>query len=203
MKIVREEILVGGKPSTWPSALQFAYSEIKAAIEKVVWPVGATSFTINPVEMGNGVKPIKNGFVAQLTSVGWQAEVRATLSNELGPGKIDAIKKLSDNRLIAVEWETGNISSSHRALNKMATGMLANRLAAGFLVLPDRALYTYLTDRIGNIQELFGYFPMYRSLKLKGVLGVIAVMHDATSSEVPLIPKGLDGLSLVRRKAAK
>ncbi|NLS89760.1 hypothetical protein EYI23_17625 [Bacillus subtilis] len=31
---------------------------------------------------------------------------------------------MSNNYIFAVEWETGNIASSHRALNKIATGIL-------------------------------------------------------------------------------
>lgn len=35
------------------------------------------------------------------------------------PGKLDAVL-YTDYGPVALEWETGNISSSHRALNKMA-----------------------------------------------------------------------------------
>ena len=204
MKLVTQEFLLGGEPHDWTKPVQEAFAEIKQAIRNVVWPVGASSFTINPISEGNGVKPIKNGFVAQLNADDWEPEVRATLSGELGPGKIDAIKHLPDGRLIAVEWETGNISSSHRALNKMVVGMLHERLIAGFLVLPERTLYPYLTDRIGNVQELRPYFAMWRKVAVaSGVLCVLGVEHDHTSPDVPQIPKGLDGNSLVRRSIAR
>jgi hypothetical protein len=204
MKLVTQEFLLGGQPGDWEVPIQRAFVEIKQAIGNVVWPVGASSFTINPILMGNGVKPIKNGFIAQLDAKGWEPEVRATLSGELGPGKIDAIKRLPDDTLIAVEWETGNISSSHRALNKMVVGMQAKRLVAGFLVLPERSLYAYLTDRIGNVQELRPYFPLWRSVRgAGGVLCVLGIEHDQTSADVPQIPKGLDGMSLIRRSKAK
>jgi len=134
MRIVTQMPLIGGEPSSWEMPVQNALDEIKQAIRNVVWPIGTSSFTINPVRRGNGVKPLKNGFIAQLDAAGWEPEVRATLSGELGPGKIDAIKRLPDGKLIAVEWETGNISSSHRALNKMVVGMMGERLVAGFLV---------------------------------------------------------------------
>lgn len=204
MKLITQAFLLGGEPQLWDEPVQKAFQEIKQAIRNVVWPAGASSFTINPVVEGNGVKPIKNGFVAQLNADGWEPEVRATLSGELGPGKIDAIKRLGDGSLIAVEWETGNISSSHRALNKMAVGMLDGRLSAGFLVLPERTLYPYLTDRIGNVQELRPYFTLWKNLRIRqGVMAVLGVEHDATSTSVPLIPKGLDGNSLVRRGIPK
>ncbi|WP_404289207.1 PDDEXK family nuclease [Bacillus amyloliquefaciens] len=38
-------------------------------------------------------------------------------------GLIDAVK-ISNNDIFAVEWETGNIASSHRTLNKITTGIL-------------------------------------------------------------------------------
>lgn len=204
MKLVTQEPLIGGEPDSWEVAVRGAFVEIKQAIRNVVWPIGTSSFTINPIPMGNGVKPLKNGFIAQLTAGGWEPEVRATLSGELGPGKIDAIKRLSDGKLIAAEWETGNISSSHRALNKMVVGMLAERLVAGFLVLPERSLYTFLTDRIGNVQELRPYFPLWRQIHVsRGVLCVLGIEHDHESEHVQQIPKGLDGMSLVRRRKAR
>ncbi|HRE84086.1 MAG TPA: hypothetical protein PLN52_23785 [Opitutaceae bacterium] len=199
MKIVTEEVLIGGNFLDWHSEVTGAYLEIKNAIANVVWPAGGRQFTINPVSMGNGVKPIKNGFLNILEKSNWVPEVRATLSGELGPGKIDAIKRLQSGKIIAVEWETGNISSSHRALNKLAIGMLNKRVEAGFLVLPERTLYRYLTDRIGNLQELRPYFDVWRTMRVEGVLGIIGIEHDATSPDVPTIPKGLDGLSLSRR----
>jgi len=199
MKLVTEAILRGGEVVSWAEPIQLALAQIKAAIGNVVWPAAASSFTINPVQMGNGVKPIKDGFVTLLAAEGWEPEVRATLSGELGPGKIDAIKRLPDGKLIAVEWETGNISSSHRAMNKMIVGMHNNRVAAGFLVLPERTLYRYLTDRIGNVQELRPYFEVWHKMEVEGVLCVLGIEHDATSPNVPVIPKGLDGLSMARR----
>jgi hypothetical protein len=184
--------------------VQNALDEIKQAIRNVVWPIGTSSFTINPVRRGNGVKPLKNGFIAQLDAAGWEPEVRATLSGELGPGKIDAIKRLPDGKLIAVEWETGNISSSHRALNKMVVGMMGERLVAGFLVLPERSLYTFLTDRVGNVQELRPYFPLWQHVRVsRGVLCVLGIEHDHESKNVQQIPKGLDGMSLVRRRKTR
>ena len=84
----------------------------------------------------------------------WKLEERPVLAKGLGPGKVDALKLLSDGRQFAAEWETGNISSSHRALNKICIGILEGHLAGGVLILPDRELYKFLTQRIGNYKEL-------------------------------------------------
>jgi hypothetical protein len=44
------------------------------------------------------------------------------------PGNYDAVFE-TDHGLVAVECETGNISSSHRFLNKMAMGLPAAQCA--------------------------------------------------------------------------
>ncbi len=98
---------------------------------------------------------------------------------------------------IAIEWETGNISSTHRALNKMALGLVKNILSAGVLVLPSRELYRYLTDRIGNFDEIEPYIELWKSLNLNsGILIIIVIEHDEESIEVKKIPKGTDGRAL-------
>ncbi len=200
MKIVHEEILFGQAVLEKQPGLAASLAEIRLAIKNVTWPEGTRRFTIHPRVDGNGVLPIKVGFVRKLRELGWKMETRPVLAQGLGPGKIDALRSLDDKRQFAAEWETGNISSSHRALNKMCMGILDGHLAGGVLVLPDRELYTYLTQRIGNYKELAPYFPVYRHLKIPGgVLAVIAVSFDQTSEKAPLIPKGMDGHSFQRR----
>lgn len=198
MRIVHEEVLIGDVASA--GAVAACLSEVRAAIGHVVWPNGARKFTIRPVVDGNGVLPIKIGFVRKLKSLGWRLEERPALAKGLGPGKVDALKTLPTGRQFAAEWETGNISSSHRALNKICMGIIDGHLAGGVLILPDRELYNFLTQRIGNFKELAPYFPVYRHLRsVDGVLVVMAVSHDREAEDAPLIPKGLDGNSLKRR----
>lgn len=115
------------------------------------------------------------------------------------PGAFDAWIDLSaeGHRPFVAEWETGNISSSHRAVNKMALGILTGILSGGVLVLPTRALYEYLTDRIGNIRELEPYLPLWRALPVaNGFLSIAAVEHNAVSLDVPRIPKATAGRAL-------
>ncbi len=200
MKVVRKEILfdhAGAASNEWFRA---AIAEVEKAIESVKWPHGSGDFAINPINKGNGVKPIKNTFIASLAQKGWQPELRLKVYGERRPGPIDAAKWIkSESRYFAAEWETGNISSSHRALNKLTMGILRDTLLGGVLVLPSRAFYRFLTDRIGNFQELEPYFPVWKSLDTakKGVLAVIEVEHDRTSSDVPQIEKGTDGRALL------
>jgi len=111
-------------------------------------------------------------------------------------GKLDAVLDTPYGKA-GVEWETGNISSSHRALNKMALGLKKKVLIAGILVVPSRELYQYLTDRVGNFAELEPYLELWQSIPCEsGVLEIVVIEHDAVSTNVPRIPKGTDGRAL-------
>lgn len=178
--------------------------EVRQAIAGVVWPPGAAEFTIYPQsgkrsDEGNGVAPIKTAFVLQLTDRGWVREQTFPLAkapNGAKFGALDAARSTPDG-VVAVEWETGNISSSHRALNKMAFGISRGKLLAGVLIVPTKELAQFLTDRIGNVYELRSYIEFWRSVPIEfGYLGIFTVEHDATSMTVPRIVKGTDGRAL-------
>lgn len=115
-----------------------------------------------------------------------------------GPGPIDAVKNLPHGRAIVCEWETGNISSSHRALNKLVMALKEDNIEAGVLVVPDDDLYPWLTDRIGNIRELRPYFRVWSESPVAGgMLSVYVVGQDDNDEKVPLIEKGTDGRALI------
>jgi hypothetical protein len=198
MKIVRVERLIDAGGFSGTKEWETIYEHITKAIKSVEWPRGSGSFTLYPQSgrkrgEGNGVKPIKDACMLHLKSRGWILEKPFNIATLKRPGKIDACCQVED-RCFAVEWETGNISSSHRAVNKMALGILSKILIGGVLILPTREMYRYLTDRIGNFPELEPYFPLWRSLHVEeGLLAVIAIEHDATSEDVPRIRKGTDG----------
>ena len=181
---------------------------IHAAVTQAEWPIGSGSFTIHPESgkksgKGNGVVPIKLKPMEVLKAAGWALEfpwdvaTKATPAGKKGkgtkPGDIDAAKQFSSG-LVVVEWETGNISSSHRAINKMALGLVAKKCVAGVLVVPNMKLAQYLTDRIGNIEEIRPYAPLWENLNIaEGVLELVVIEHDTESISVPKIPKGKDG----------
>lgn len=183
-----------------------AEEEICIAIGAIHWPPLSNKFTIYPQSgkkrgEGNGVKPIKLAFIQNLIDQGWHAEMKyprgEASKREFEPGAFDAWRETAPGGGIVVEWETGNISSSHRAVNKMALALLEEHIAAGYLVLPSRALYSYLTDRVGNYRELEPYFSLWERLPVRnGMLAIIEVEHDATSKRVPRIAKGTDGRAL-------
>lgn len=198
MKIIRIEILIdAGGFSASPEWAKIKDHIIKA-IQGMKWPEGSEGFTLydEPGKKrgkGSGVTPIKQMFIRNLKSFGWSLETKVDIATLKRPGPIDATYPVG-NKLFAVEWETGNISSSHRAINKMALGLLNGILIGGILVVPTREMYHYLTDRIGNLQELEPYFPLWKSLKCEeGLLGVIAIQHDAVSKKVPKITKSTAG----------
>ena len=170
-----------------------ARSVILKAVRDVDWPVGSGRFTINPVRMGNGVKPIKARFVESLVAQGWETEKPIGLLSELQPGNLDFLLSTS-HKPVAIEWETGNVSSCHRSVNKLVLGLHQGVISAGVMLVASRDLYRYLTDRIGNFAELQPYFPLWAAVPCEeGVLEIIAFEHDATDPNVALIPKGKDG----------
>ncbi|HUG80102.1 MAG TPA: hypothetical protein VML01_00455 [Bryobacterales bacterium] len=201
MKIVRVETLLECGAFTASREWREAREALHLAIRHVVWPIGSNKFTIYPQSgkkrgEGNGVKPIKNGLMCQLKELGWDLEVPLEISSVKRPGNLDAVLHTLYGP-VAVEWETGNISSSHRALNKMALGLLKGKLACGTLIVPSRKLYKFLTDRVGNFDELEPYLDLWRAVPCEqGVLEIIEVEHDAESLEAPRIPKGTDGRAL-------
>lgn len=197
MKIVREISLISIGSFEESSDWSIIRAEIREAISSIVHPPGASNFTINPVRHGNGVKPIKKACTIALKDrFGWGLETQINYATR-SPGKVDATKVL-DRHLFALEWETGNISSSHRAVNKMVLGLLRGVFLGTVLVLPSRKLYPYLTDRIGNYEELEPYFDVWRAVRIEeGFLAIFVIEHDLIDSTVPTITKGTDGRALV------
>lgn len=207
MKISKTVTLISkgkfAKSKEWQQIRQ----DIHDAIKTAEWPPEKDGkFTIYPESgkksgKGNGVVPIKAKPMKTLKDKGWTLEHPwAVLSPEeekikkkgSQPGKIDAAKKF-DQGIVAVEWETGNISSSHRALNKMTLGLIEEKFVAGVLVVPEAKLAKFLTDRIGNADELLPYAPLYEHVDTEGVLELVVIEQDAESTSVPKIPKGKDG----------
>jgi len=202
MKIVETHDIfsVGAFPKSgeWHSAC----TQVKNAILATDWPHGSGKFTIYPQSgkkrgKGNGVVSIKKPCLARLKRSGWLAEKLPPLRRGvMNPGDLDALYQC-DKGFIGFEWETGNISSSHRAVNKLLLTMQLGGLIGGFLVVPSDKLKVFLTDRIGNIGELRPYLPLWSSIPiLEGVLRIEVVEHDATSFDVPRIPKATDGRAM-------
>lgn len=198
MKIVHEEVLISQGDFNTTNEWGQILNEIYTAIAAVSWPPGSSQFTVQPRKKGNGVKPIKAGCMVMLRSVhGWHLEAPVFVREVNRAGKVDALRSTSQG-YFALEWETGNISSSHRALNKITLGIIRGLLLGGALILPTRQLYQFLTDRVGNYEELLPYFPVWKQIPVaNGFMIVIAVEHDATDDKVPLIPKGTDGRALI------
>ena len=197
MKIVQEISLISVGSFAESSDWSIIRSEIREAISLIVHPPGTSSFTINPTKHGNGVKSIKEAcMVALRDRFSWRLETSINYATR-SPGRVDAAKVL-DRHLFALEWETGNISSSHRAVNKMVLGLLRGVFLGAVLVLPSRKLYPYLTDRIGNYEELEPYFDVWRAVRLEeGFLAIFVIEHDQIDTNIPTITKGTDGRALV------
>lgn len=202
MKIERVHVLIAKGAFAASDEWRSIRDTVHAAVALVHWPPGSGSFTIYPESgkrrgEGNGVTPIKDAAIIHLVQAGWRREHPWPVGERIRPGNMDA-GFVSSAGLVAFEWETGNISSSHRSLNKMCLGLLMDRLKGGFLVVPSRRLYRFLTDRIGNIAELEPYFPLWRATPCaEGALEIIVIEHDAESLTVPRIDKSTAGRNLL------
>jgi hypothetical protein len=177
------------------------FKEIDEAIASIVWH-STNKFVINPTRRGNGVVPIKKNFVNYLKGKGWKAEERISFTTGINPGPVDVIKETAHG-IFVVEWETGNISSTHRSLNKIAIGLKQKRIIGGIVVLPTKAFASFLTDRVGNYEEIEPYFDLFVGSLNSVVMGVYAIEHDETSIDSPLIPKGQDGNAKKKKKSKK
>ncbi|WP_195759619.1 PDDEXK family nuclease [Burkholderia pseudomallei] len=167
----------------------------------------------------NGVGYLKRNFLRHMIEVEqWAPEVGFDLGQDWTPptlrlypglqphqepitsdfGDFDFVTRGPNGTHVAIEWETGNISSSHRSVNKLAIALIAGKIDVGVLIVPSRALYEHLTDRIGNVGELSGYLTMWRDLEPRverGALVISVVEHDALTEDAthPYLPSGNDG----------
>jgi Restriction endonuclease BamHI len=193
VKIVEVKRILGkGSLAPSPEWQQIRKGVIEA-IRRVDWPSGSGRFTINPTKHGNGVNPIQRRAARLLNENGWQAQYLWPIADRSRPGRMDAAYA-STHGLVAFEWETGNVASCHRSINKICLGFHIGAIAGGILALASNRLYPYLTDRVGNIGEIERYFPLWSATPCdQGVLEIIVVEHDETSPMAPPIPKGREG----------
>lgn len=199
MKIKNVEILLntGDHSSRTESVIQHVYDSILQMDN----PRGSGQFTLFNGKKANGVKPIKDSYMDRQKDAGWMLEHRLDVGVTVKrPGPIDAVYPIG-SQYFAVEWETGNISSSHRAINKIITGILNGKLLGGVLILPSREMYEYLTDRVGNFRELSPYFDVWSKANYpitEGYVAVIEIEHDELTHDPSfLIKKGTDGRALI------
>lgn len=214
MKIASWTTIVDEGGYSGSQAYSRAKSDLESAIAQVVWPVGSTDFAIYPESgkargEGNGVVPIKTGFANAIQARGWELEKSAPRSSSetdavvkgSRPGAFDAHLTFDGNEPLpfVAEWETGNISSSHRAINRIGLGIKMGYVSGGVLILPTGALAKFLTDRIGNDPELRPYHELWAEWRLAAFsyFGIVAIEHDRTSVDVPRLPKGRDGRAVI------
>ena len=165
-----------------------AYNEITNAVCSMV-------STINSSEKNcNGVVPLKESCYRMLEEVyGWYLEKPLVILSEKG-GPIDVYKAFQDERdefRVGIEFETGNISSAHRSMNKLSLGVSSSELDLAVLLMPMHRLSYYLTDRVSNYEELKPYFPLVKDIPFI----MIGFDVESYSSTADFLPKGRDGMS--------
>ena len=119
MKLVEFHDILNPQRFLTSKPLLKAWADVQAAIRATDWPHGTGTFTIFPEKHANGVDPIKTPCLKKLDDLGWKTEKLPTIKEGiLTCGDLDALLDTSEGQ-VAFEWETGNISSSHRAINKL------------------------------------------------------------------------------------
>lgn len=168
--------------------------QVKDAINAVDWPHGSGSFTIHPQggkKRGNGnrVDPFKKPCIEYLKKSGWLTEKPPLLKKGvMSPGNLDAALYICKAGYIGFKWGIGNITLSHRAINKMLLIIQTGDMLGGVLVVPSDNLKTFLAEHIGNIEELRPYISLWRSIPIKeGGFRIEVVEYDATSLDVSRI----------------
>lgn len=181
-----------------------------------------------PLTLRNGVTTLKMLFRENLKNAGWKTEEPLSLKPYFerirsdkalaqlfrypvppteaiqdplheGVGDFDFWLRSSEGFRTVIEWETGNISSSHRSLNKICLAFMGGLVDAAVVLVPSNKCNVHLTDRVGNCRELQPYFYFWgafgRSLT-KGLLAVVEVEQDELIKSVDVrdfIPRGPDG----------
>jgi hypothetical protein len=200
VKIVHIETILSRGAFSKSAHWKKTRDDIHKAVRRCAWPPGSDKFTIYPESgkkrgEGNGVVPIRDEFIKELKKLEWTIEGKAKNALGASVGDFDAVLP-GPGGPVVVEWETGNISSSHRSMNKLTLFVSTGIIAAGVLVIPSRKLYVYLTDRIGNYQEIEPYVVLWKSVPCKeGVLEIVVIEQDAESRKVRKIPKMTAGRS--------
>lgn len=176
---------------------EHAYIEVANSILKNVTP-GYDIFIINNTKKNcNGVVPVKERCYQILEEeYGWYREKPLSYfhNDAKKGGPIDVYKEFYQNGntlYVGLEFETGNISSAHRSMNKLCIGIAKQEIAIAFLLMPIKAMSFYLTDRVSNYEELEPYFLLLENVPFV-VFGFDAEKY---SPDVPLLPKGKDGMS--------
>jgi hypothetical protein len=207
--------------SDWKSV----HDSFVRSIQSIEHPLGTGELTlrrkilVNGSLVRNGVTPLRTQFLKHMVEVeGWSSEgivdltkTRPQVNTKIFPtladhaeaitsefGGFDFATTAPSGSKIAIEWETGNISSSHRSLNKLCIALGNGIIQIGVLVVPSRQLYLHLTDRIGNIGELSPYLSFWESIRgtiKHGLLAVTVVEHDHLTDDatIPFLKQGKDG----------
>lgn len=222
MKWLRTIVLFDQDGITNTDVWRSAHESYVRSIQKIDHPRGSGTLTLRHISADkkdrNGVPYLKNRFVDHMRNETWLTETPVVIrSGREHPhfvtypdlavyqepvtasfGSFDFTSKAPDGTRIALEWETGNISSSHRSLNKLCIALANGDIQIGVLIVPSRNLYVHLTDRIGNIAELSPYLAFWqqsRAFVARGLLALTVVEHDFISHDpnLPYLKTGDDG----------
>ncbi len=174
-----------------------AYQEVEQSIIENNTP-GEDVFILNNTSKNcNGVVPVKERCYQILEEKYlWYREKPLYYFHDDAQkgGPIDVYKEFQMPRGLfraGLEFETGNISSAHRSMNKLCVGCQKGEIDLAMLMMPIKRMSYYLTDRVSNYEELEPYFTLLDSYPFI-VFGFDAEVYR---NQAPFLPKGRDGMS--------
>ena len=119
-----------------------AFQEVRSSIINNVTP-GSDHFILNCTSKNcNGVVPVKQRCYQILEEeFGWYREKPLAYFHDDAQkgGPIDVYKEFTTERFLfkaGLEFETGNISSAHRSMNKLCVGLKKSELDLAMLMMP-------------------------------------------------------------------
>lgn len=152
------------------------------------------------VNNDNGVKPLTNQFRRNMEELGWDSEKSFWSKSVDGPGPVDFAMQLSDGTWFCVEWETGNKSSTNRAVEKLQLGMTDNIISGGILVVAEEEFQKHCTSGIGSFELCKHYIRKWRRHQDGDFFAIIGFTYDELIDfnhpeydTFEFIPKGKDG----------
>lgn len=174
-----------------------AYYEVEQSILHNVTPGHNIFILNNSFKNCNGVGPVKEMCYQILEEQYlWFREKPLTYFHDdvQKGGPIDVYKEFGsgkDSFKVGLEFETGNVSSAHRSMNKLCVGIKKQELDMAILMMPIKQMSFYLTDRVSNYEEVEPYLFLHDDIPFV-VFGFDAEEYSLTE---PPLPKGKDGMS--------
>lgn len=112
--------------------------------------------SITPRVRKNTVTEIRDGIISGLTVQGWSGEYRLDVMSKI------TISSYKDG--IGLCLQTGNVSRIYADLLKLQALYSKEKINAGMIILPKKALAVQLASNMANYERLLGELPIFNQV---------------------------------------